>query len=234
VVYKEHLTIHDSPFTIHMTLKEHPMGESPKNPASGQAKTVDWDRLRQRLEIAGTHAGRERTPDEKQGILRKRAKVLALELEPDQDAGACLDILEFRLTYETYAIEMCWVAETYPLKELTPLPGTPPFVAGIINVRGRILSVIDIRKFFDLPEKGLTDLNRVIIVHNGGMEFGILADEILGTRSIPLLEVQPPLPTLTGIREEYLKGLTRERTAILDAKRLLGDKNIVVHEEIGD
>jgi purine-binding chemotaxis protein CheW len=210
------------------------MGESPKKPASGQAKIVDRDRLRQRLEAAGTDAGRELTPAEKKGILRKRAKVLAKELEPEQDAGAILDILEFRLNYETYAIELRWVAETYPLKELTPLPCIPPFVAGIINVRGRILSVIDIRKFFDLPEKGLTDLNKVIIVHDGEMEFGILADEILGTRSIPLAEMQPPLPTLTGIREEYLKGLTRERTAILDVKRLLGDKNLVVNEEIGD
>jgi purine-binding chemotaxis protein CheW len=208
------------------------MDKTPKKTASGRARIVDWDRLRQRLEATGTSAGSELTPDEKKGILRKRAKVLAMVSEPDQDAGLSLDILEFRLTYETYAIEMRWVAETYPLKELTPLPCTPPFVAGIINVRGRILSVIDIRKFFDLPEKGLTDLNKVIVVHDGGMEFGILADEILGTRSIPLAEVQSPLPTLTGIREEYLKGLTRERTAILDAKRLLGDKNIVVNEEI--
>jgi len=210
------------------------MDESPKKPASTRAKTVDLARLRQRLEAAGTGGGRELTPDEKKGILHKRAKAMAKQTEPDQDAGQCLDILEFRLTYETYAIEMRWVVETYPLRELTPLPCTPSFVAGIINVRGRILSVLDIRKFFDLPEKGLTDLNKVIIVHDGGMEFGILADEILGTRSIPLAEVQPPLPTLTGIREEYLKGLTRERTAILDGKRLLGDKNIVVHEEIGD
>jgi purine-binding chemotaxis protein CheW len=214
--------------------EEHLMDESPKKPAQGQAKIVERDRHSLRLEIAGAHAGRELTPDEKQGILRKRAKVLAKQLEPDQDAGANLDILEFRLAFETYAIEMRWVAETYPLKELTPLPCTPPFVAGIINVRGRIMSVIDIRKFFDLPEKGLTDLNKVIIMHDEGMEFGILADELLGTRSIPLAEVQPPLPTLTGIREEYLKGLTRERTAILDGARLLADKNLVVHEEIGD
>jgi purine-binding chemotaxis protein CheW len=212
------------------------MGESPKNPVPGQPEGVDWERLRQRLEAARTNTGHEMTPEEKQVILRKRARTLARQMEQDQDAGngASLDILEFLLTYETYAIEMCWVAETYPLKELTPLPCTPPFVAGIINVRGRFLSVLDIRKFFDLPEKGLTNLNKVIIVQNGEMEFGILADEIVGTRSIPLSELQPPLPTLTGIREEYLKGVTRERTAILDGARLLGDKNLIVHEEISD
>ena len=168
------------------------------------------------------------------GVLRKRAQILARQLEEDQGAGTSLDILEFHLTYETYAIEMRWVAETYPLKELTPLPCTPPFVAGIINVRGRILSVIDIRKFFDLPEKGLTDLNKVIILNNGEMEFGILADEILGTRSIPLSEVQPPLPTLTGVRAEYLRGVTSERTAILDGAKLLADKSLIVHDEISE
>jgi len=210
------------------------MGESPKNPPAGQAKTIDWPRLRRRLEASRANVGQGLTPDEKQGVLRKRAKALARPLEQDPGDGAALDILEFLLTHETYAIEMRWVTETYPLKELTPLPGTPPFVAGIINVRGRILSVIDIRKFFDLPEKGLTDLNRVIIVHNREMEFGILADEILGTRTIPLSEVQPPLPTLTGIREEYLKGVTRERTVILDGAKLLTDKKIIVHDEISD
>jgi purine-binding chemotaxis protein CheW len=207
------------------------MGESPKNPTSGQARIVDWDRLRQRLEAARIAVSIEPTPDEKKAILRKRAKLLARQPLQEKTGGG-LDVLEFLLSYETYAIEMSWVAETYPLKDLTPLPCTPSFVAGIINVRGRILSVIDIRKFFDLPEKGLADLNKVIIVHKEEMEFGILADEILGTRTIPLSEVQPPLPTLTGIREEYLKGVTRERTAILDGSKLLADSNLTVHEEV--
>lgn len=207
------------------------MGEPPKNPPAGHGRIVDWDSLRRRLEAARTNVGGEPTREEKQGILRKRAKAMARQLDQDQVAGESLDCLEFLLTYETYAIEMRWIAETYPLKELTQLPCTPPFVAGIINVRGRILSVIDIRKLFDLPEKGLTNLNKVIILHNGEMEFGILADEILGTRTIRLSDVQPPLPTLTGIREEYLKGLTRERTAILDGAKLLADRSLIVHDE---
>lgn len=210
------------------------MNETPKKPESGEAGIVDWGKLRRRLEAAMTDVGRGLAPDEKRGILRKRAGELARQDEQYQGAGAGLDILEFLLSYETYAIGMRWVAETYPLKDLTPLPCTPPFVAGIINVRGRIMSVIDIRKFFDLPEKGLTDLNKVIIVQNGEMEFGILADEILGTRTIPLTEVQPPLATLTGIREEYLAGVTRKRTAILDGAKLLSDRKLIVHEEIND
>jgi purine-binding chemotaxis protein CheW len=101
----------------------------------------------------------------------------------------------------------------------------------MINVRGQILSVIDIKRFFDLPEKGLTDLNKVIILHNDVMEFGILADVIVGVRQIPLRDIQTSLPTLVGIREEYLKGVTRERLVILDAEKLLRDKRLIIQEE---
>jgi purine-binding chemotaxis protein CheW len=107
-------------------------------------------------------------------------------------------------------------------------------VAGIINVRCRIFSVLDMRRFFELPLQGLTNLNKVIILHGREMEFGILADEILGTRSIPPAEIQPPLPTLTGIRGEYLRGVTPDQTALLDGARLLGDRNLVVHDMIID
>jgi purine-binding chemotaxis protein CheW len=172
------------------------------------------------------------TPEEEKTILRARARALAREPERKDALEEALDVVEFLLSYETYGIESSCVLEVYPLKDLTPLPCTPPFVLGIINVRGRILSVIDLKKFFDLPERGLTDLNKVIILHSDGMEFGILTDSILGVRRVPLSALQPSLPTLTGVREDYLKGVTQERVVILDAGKLLSDKSIIVHEEV--
>ncbi|MBK5275685.1 MAG: purine-binding chemotaxis protein CheW [Desulfuromonadales bacterium] len=207
------------------------MPEQPDRQKQRQPKAIDWDSLRRRLEASRSAVVLEQTPDATREILKARAGELARQTGEDV-AGATLEVLEFLISYETYAIEISWIAEAYPLRELTPLPGTPPFVLGIINVRGRILSVIDIRTFFDLPHTGLTNLNKVIILQSGEMEFGILADEIIGTRSIPLAELQPPLPTLTGIREEYLKGVTRERTALLDGEKLLADRKIVVHDQV--
>src|SRR5882757_6299566 len=96
-------------------------------------------------------------PNDPQEILRARARVLARPPERQAEAGAMLDLLEFRLAQECYAVENRYVQEVCPLKELTPLPCTPPFLLGIVNVRGRILPVLDLKKFFDLPEKGLTD-----------------------------------------------------------------------------
>ena len=98
-----------------------------------------------------------------------------------------------------------------------------------MNVRGEILSIIDIRKFFGLPEPGLGDLNRVIVLSSEDMVFGILADGIAGIRTVPAKGLLLP-PTFTGLRREYLKGLVPDGTAILDAGRILSDQRIVINE----
>jgi purine-binding chemotaxis protein CheW len=167
-------------------------------------------------------------PDEKLPILRERARTLARAPEEVEGAKGHLRVVEFMLAHERYALELSYIREVYPLKELTPLPGIPDFVLGIVNVRGQILSIIDIRRFFELPEKGLTNLNQVIILQSDDMEFGILADEILGTRSIPQSAIQTSLPTLTGIRAAYLKGVTGDRVVILDGGKILADEKMIV------
>jgi purine-binding chemotaxis protein CheW len=171
------------------------------------------------------------TPDVRQ-ILRARARALARPPESAAGAEVSLELLEFRLAQESYALETRHVREVYPLKNLTPLPCTPPFVLGIVNVRGRIVPVLDIKKFFDLPEKGLTDLHRIILVGGNELELGLLADVIVGVRSIPVESLQASLPTLTGIRSEYLKGVTAERLVVLDLDGILTDPKIFVHEEV--
>jgi len=165
-------------------------------------------------------------------ILRARAQALARPPEQAPAAETLLEVLEFRLAQERYAVETRHVHEVVPLKDLTPLPCTPPFVLGIVNVRGRITPVIDIKKFFDLPDQGLTDLHRIIRVRGNDLELGLLAEVIVGVRTIPVDSLQPSLPTLTGIRADYLKGVTAERLVVLDLDRVLADPKIIVHEEV--
>lgn len=197
---------------------------------------VAWGEIHRRLEAGQAALERGWTPtgEERERILKARAAALAREPEKRPAAGENLEVVEFLLAEERYAIETRYVREVYPLKALTALPGTPPFVLGIINARGQIVSVIDIKKFFDLPAKGLTDLNKVIILRADAMELGILADQILGVRSMSRRDIQPPLPTLTGIRQEYLKGVGRDRLVVLEAARLLSDRQIVVGPQTAD
>jgi purine-binding chemotaxis protein CheW len=171
-------------------------------------------------------------PEACRRILKARAKALAREPDRKEQAGAYLQVVEFMVAHERYGIESINIREVCPLRDFTVVPCTPPFVLGIINVRGQIVSVVDLRKFFDLPEKGLTDLNRAIVLHHADMEFAILADLINGVRYVPLSDIQASLPTLTGIRLEYLKGVTTDGMVILDANKILSDKRIVVHESV--
>lgn len=165
-------------------------------------------------------------------ILRARAQALAIAPKAALAAGTMLELLEFRLAHERYAVETRQVREVYPLKDMTPLPCTPAFVRGIVNVRGRILPVLDLKKFFDLPEKGLTDLHCIVIVRRGDLELGLLADSIVGVRSVSADSLQASLPTLTGIRSDYLKGLLAEGVVVLDLARILADPKLIVHEEV--
>jgi len=166
-------------------------------------------------------------------ILRERAKAMAGKpAQKKQADGIFLEVLAFHLAHETYGIEAGYIREVLPVQEITPLPFTPPFILGLVNIRGQILSVTDLRKFFDLPDKGLTDMNRVIIVRFSDMEIGILADLIIGMRSVKHADLQPPPATFTGIRGVYIKGIAKERLAILDMEKILSDRKLTVHEEI--
>jgi purine-binding chemotaxis protein CheW len=196
-------------------------------------RAVDWEEVRRRLGAAQTAVERGWSPtaEEKRDLLRKRARALAEAVKKD-DPGEKIEIVDFLLAYERYGIETSFVREVYPLKDLTPVPCTPPHVLGIVNVRGRIISIVDLKKFFDLPDKGLGDLNKVIILESGAMEFGVLADQIAGVRVLPKHSLQRAMPTLTGIREEYLQGISGDRTIVLDGAKILSDPKIVVHEEV--
>ena len=200
---------------------------------STQHTTRDWAALHRRLEqTAQSIDGLGRRSDEaEQALLLRRAQTMA------QSASAPaveeqLHIVEFSLAHENYAIASAFVREICPLKEITALPGVPPFLRGLINVRGQIIAVIDIKRFFALPERGLTDLNKVIIVHDQALEFGILADSIIGARELPLSDIQPPLPTLTGIHAEYLHGITGQGLVVLDAQRFIHHPALVVNDTL--
>lgn len=204
-------------------------------PDEGCETRFDWKELHRRLEASQTALQQRLAPsaEDKQKILHARARSLAGGKAEAASPGQSVEVVEFILGPEHYGIESRYIREVYPLTEFTPLPCTPAFVLGLVNVRGQILSVIDIKKLFDLPEKGLTDLNKVIIVHADRMELGILADGILGVRSIPFQELELALPTLTGMREDYLLGITKDPMVVLDVPRILSDERILVKDGAG-
>jgi purine-binding chemotaxis protein CheW len=168
---------------------------------------------------------------EAERTLHERARKLARPAQQRPDAEQ-IELLEFRLARERYAVESRHVQGVYPLRDLTPLPGTPPFLLGLVNVRGRILPVFDLRKLFELPEQGLTDMHRIVLVRGNDLELGLLADVIVGVREMARESLQPSLATLTGIRAQYLLGVTDQHLIVLDLDRILADPRILIHDDV--
>ena len=165
-------------------------------------------------------------------LLLARAKLLARENDRNKcDANDTVAVLEFILTDETYAFELDYVREVGALVEMSPLPGVPAFVMGITCMHGKIIAVVDLRKIFGLPERGLRDSRQVIVLQSADMEFGILGERVIGVRRLSLAGMQPSLPTLTDVHAAYLMGIATDGTVVLSAAKLLADPQLVVQHE---
>jgi purine-binding chemotaxis protein CheW len=203
-----------------------------KKTQSRRAGPIDWQKIHRQLDQLRSAVEREWTPDPAaaQQILKQRAATLAAPAQAP-DRGPTLEIVEFCLGGEYYAVDATYVREVFPLTELTYIPCTPVFVLGVVNVRGEIVSVIELKKLFGLPERGLTDLNKVVILHTDALTFGILADRIVGVRDLPVAEIQAPLASMAGAREDFLLGIAGDMV-VLDAQKLLSDPKIIVNDVV--
>ena len=165
-------------------------------------------------------------------LLQERARKISgprtrKDVSPDDE----ITVVEFNLMPEHYAIDEFYVSEVMLLKELTPIPGVPAFVAGITNLRGKIISVVNLKFFLGITSKGITDLNRIIVLKNKQMEFGILADSILGTKTIHTSMLSPAPITIKGAEAGYVKGITSDGLIILDGSVILSTKTIIINQK---
>ncbi len=128
-------------------------------------------------------------PDE-WAILEERANALAdvATRETELDAES-IEVLTFHLGAETYAIDVTYARSARLLDQLTPVPCTPDFVAGVVNLQGSILSLLDISKFLGIRQEGITDLMHIIVVEAAGLRVGILANHVGEVTQIPLADL---------------------------------------------
>lgn len=139
-------------------------------------------------------------------ILRERAAQIARENSADNKVVDELHLVGFLLYPEKYAIETAYVREVLATKEITPLPGTPAYMIGILHLKGSVVSVIDLKTLFGLKEIGLTGTNKLILLKNDHMEFALLVDEAAINRNEQLITTQRQLQeaneTLQAVNSE--------------------------------
>ncbi len=194
---------------------------------------VDWVRLKQRMAEAeeAWARGYVPTPEKRRELLEARARSMAVRPRQIGEASPHLPVIEFVIAERHFAMDSTFVREVRPLDDLTPLPCTPGFVSGIINAHGRILAVIDLKTFFGLPESGLNDLNKVIIMQSGDLAVGLLADRIVGADRLPLADLRAPSPRLAADHADCVRGETPAGLIVLDAERLINDPAFALDDE---
>ena len=161
--------------------------------------------------------------------LEERAKKISRPEEGLSDT-AVVEVLKFRLAYREYAIEMQHIREVILTGEITPVPGTPDYISGICVVRGEIISLVDLRVLLSIPEKGLTDLNRVIVLTDHTLSFGILADHITGIGTIELSRISSPDTETIPVKSEYVKGVADGSLIVLDTAALFSDPKMIIED----
>ncbi len=195
-------------------------------------KKIDWAEVRRRLArtAEATEGSLRLSPERAKAILDERARALARVPPAAPKASEVLEIATFALANEHYGVETRYVREVVRLADYAPLPGAPPFLIGVLNLRGEILALIDLRTFFGVPARGLTDLARVLVLGADRPEFGVLADAAHEVTTLRLDEVHEPPDSASGVGREYLRGVTADALIVLDGAALLHDGRLVIDQ----
>ena len=200
---------------------------------SERDRTIDWDHIHARLEQAAEAMQRQlqSSPERDRAILDRRTRALARVPTPPPGADTILEVVTFTIDDETYAIETSRVRGVVQLGSWTPIPGTARHVVGVINLRGEILAVFDLRGFFDHSNEETDAASRVIILGGERDEFGILANAVLEVAVFRIDQILEPPGSITGRGRQFLRGMTDDATAVLDGEALLHDDRFAIDQD---
>lgn len=167
-------------------------------------------------------------------VWARRAAELA-RVPPQEEEGEQLDLLLFCLGSETYAFEARFAFDIRPAAQITRVPRVPDHVAGLVHIRGRILSVLDLARFFGLPGEDRDEnqpQRHLLMVEQPEMELALLVDEVLAVQSFARSHLQPAGDALPGLPAEYVRGVAPGPLVVLDLPALLADERLIVREEM--
>jgi purine-binding chemotaxis protein CheW len=221
---------------------------NPHIPTLKRQAAFDWEDIHQR--IAAASAALERSDETVAEVMaqvwaRRAERLARVSTESDKDEQVQLVML--RLGREVYGVDVQYVFDIRLLEALTHVPRVPDWMAGVVNLRGRIFSVVDLARFLGLAHQEATmskghalsedqPVRYLVVVETPDMELAFLADEVLPMEEISLGQIQEVTTTVGGIRPDYVRGVAGRKSGnslvVLDLPALLADKQLIVHEEI--
>lgn len=130
-----------------------------------------------------------------------------MEIKKDVDSKEVLQLVTFRLGSEEFSMDILKVQEIIRHMDLTRVPRTPDFVDGVINLRGRVIPVIDLRKRFGMAADERTSETRIIVADVNNSIVGLKVDAVSEVLRLPSDTVEPPPLLVKGTESDYIKGV---------------------------
>ena len=170
---------------------------------------------------------------------RERSAV-AVRDEPPAEVGEQHQYLTFLLADEMFAIGILSIREIIEYGVVTDVPMTPPFIRGVLNLRGAVVPVIDLALRFGRPARENTKRTCIVIVEieaaNGSQQMGVVVDAVNEVLEIPASEVEPPPEFGARIRNDFIKGMGKidgKFVIVLDLNRVMSIDEVAVVAKLG-
>ncbi len=155
----------------------------------------------------------------------------------DKAKSAGGKFLTFFLAGEEYGIEILSVHEIIGMMPITSVPGTPDHICGIINLRGKIIPIVDLRRKFGMESKAQTSETCIIVVHVQGVEVGTVVDRVSEVLSIPAEDIEPPPSFGRDVNTDYILGIGKSQSKVkilLNIDRVISADQIVQLQKIAE
>ncbi|HEX5727482.1 MAG TPA: chemotaxis protein CheW [Longimicrobiaceae bacterium] len=151
-----------------------------------------------------------------------------------QAAVPQVQLVTFRLGGEEFGLDVFAVHEILRYQEPTPVPRAPAFVEGVLDVRGTLVPVVDLRRRFELREAPVDDDTRIVLVDFGGERLGLVVDAVTEVLRAPETAVSAPPRYVRGLAAEFIRGIARlenRLVVLLDIERILSSEERIALEE---
>lgn len=168
--------------------------------------------------------------------LLKKQEELHVEIEKEkaedelESDGQIVQLVSFTLDEVEYGVDILSVHEILRFPDITRLPNTPDFIKGVINLRGNVIPVVDVRIRFGFNPADVTELTRVIVIEAGGRQIGLLVDNVSQVIRIKDHNIDSPSILIEGVSEDFITGVGRLKDRLIVILSL--NKIIFSNEEI--
>ncbi len=138
-----------------------------------------------------------------------------------------LQLVTFKLAGQKYAVNILKVQEINNMKEITSIPNAPSYLEGAVNLRGKVIPVLNLRKKFGFAEKAADELSKIVIMDVRGVIMGLMVDAVSDVLRIPRDLVEPPPPVSSNVSTEFISSIAKLEEGLvilLDMDRLLDEE----------